>query len=134
VPAKKFCSLIAKNYGMEKTCIWLGKDDIINLSDSDLKQIGVGEIVMTLRHILDGKFWTVEEVLGLKQYIENAGLLNSSIHNDTPEMIRIFTLYPKFPMQVNHDSLMLSDIDKYNPDYSLERMHTFAEVSEMIAA
>ncbi len=57
---------------MKKTWRWFGKNDRITLSD--LRQIGVQGIVTALHHIPNGKIWPLEEILDLKQYIENSGL------------------------------------------------------------
>ena len=57
---------------MEKTWRWFGKKDKINLSM--LRQIGVEGIVTALHHIPNGEIWTLDEIISLKNYIENASL------------------------------------------------------------
>lgn len=57
---------------MEKTWRWFGKKDKITLQM--LRQIGVEGIVTALHNIPNGEVWTLEAILDLKKYIENAGL------------------------------------------------------------
>ena len=57
---------------MEKTWRWFGKKDKIELSM--LRQIGVEGIVSALHDIPNGEIWTVEAILDLKKYIEDADL------------------------------------------------------------
>lgn len=57
---------------MEKTWRWFGKKDKITLSM--LRQIGVEGIVTALHDIPNGEVWTLEAILDLKKYIEDAGL------------------------------------------------------------
>jgi mannonate dehydratase len=57
---------------MEKTWRWFGKKDIIRLDM--LRQIGVKGIVTALHDVPNGEIWTLEAILDLKDYIENAGL------------------------------------------------------------
>ncbi|AOW09946.1 mannonate dehydratase [Flavobacterium gilvum] len=57
---------------MEKTWRWFGKKDKITLSM--LRQIGVEGIVSALHDIPNGEIWTLEAILDLKKYIEDAGL------------------------------------------------------------
>lgn len=57
---------------MEKTWRWFGKKDKITLPM--LRQIGVEGIVTALHDIPNGEVWTLEAILDLKKYIENAGL------------------------------------------------------------
>ncbi|MDL2247915.1 mannonate dehydratase [Bacteroides sp. OttesenSCG-928-J23] len=57
---------------MEKTWRWFGKKDKITLSM--LRQIGVEGIVTALHHIPNGEVWTLDDILELKKYIEDAGL------------------------------------------------------------
>ncbi len=57
---------------MEKTWRWFGKKDKITLSM--LRQIGVEGIVTALHDIPNGEVWTMEAILDLKKYIEDAGL------------------------------------------------------------
>jgi len=57
---------------MERTWRWFGKKDIITLQM--LKQIGVEGIVTALHQVSNGEIWTVEDIMDLKSYIENAGL------------------------------------------------------------
>lgn len=56
---------------MEKTWRWFGKKDNITLDM--LRQIGVEGIVTSLHHIPNGGVWTIEEINGLKDYIESHG-------------------------------------------------------------
>lgn len=57
---------------MEKTWRWFGKKDKITLPM--LRQIGVEGIVTALHDIPNGEVWTLEAILDLKKYIEDAGL------------------------------------------------------------
>lgn len=57
---------------MEKTWRWFGKKDKITLQM--LRQIGVEGIVTALHDVPNGEVWTLEAILDLKKYIEDAGL------------------------------------------------------------
>ncbi len=57
---------------MEKTWRWFGKKDKISLPM--LRQIGVEGIVTALHDVPNGEVWTLEAILDLKKYIEDAGL------------------------------------------------------------
>ena len=57
---------------MEKTWRWFGPNDKITLDM--LRQIGVEGIVTSLHHIKAGVVWSQEEVMKMKQYIEDHGL------------------------------------------------------------
>ncbi|PXV66327.1 mannonate dehydratase [Dysgonomonas alginatilytica] len=57
---------------MEKTWRWFGKKDKITLPV--LRQIGVEGIVTALHDVPNGEVWTLEAILDLKKYIEDAGL------------------------------------------------------------
>ncbi|MDR1883958.1 MAG: mannonate dehydratase [Prevotella sp.] len=57
---------------MEKTWRWFGKKDKITLDM--LRQIGVEGIVTALHDIPNGEIWTLEAILDLKKFIEDAGL------------------------------------------------------------
>jgi mannonate dehydratase len=57
---------------MEKTWRWFGKKDRITLSM--LRQIGVEGIVTALHDVPNGEIWTLDAILDLKKYIEDAGL------------------------------------------------------------
>ncbi|MDR1716197.1 MAG: mannonate dehydratase [Prevotella sp.] len=57
---------------MEKTWRWFGKKDKITLAM--LRQIGVEGIVTALHDIPNGEVWTLEAILDMKKYIEDAGL------------------------------------------------------------
>ncbi|MDR1809148.1 MAG: mannonate dehydratase [Prevotella sp.] len=57
---------------MEKTWRWFGKKDKITLDM--LRQIGVEGIVTALHDVPNGEVWTLEAILDLKKYIEDAGL------------------------------------------------------------
>ena len=57
---------------MEKTWRWFGKKDKITLPM--LKEIGVEGIVTALHAIPNGEVWTLDAILDLKKYIEDAGL------------------------------------------------------------
>lgn len=57
---------------MEKTWRWFGPNDKITLDM--LRQIGVEGIVTSLHHIPNGEVWSYEEVVKMKDFIENHGL------------------------------------------------------------
>lgn len=57
---------------MEKTWRWFGKKDKITLPM--LRQIGVEGIVTALHDIPNGEIWTLDAILDMKKYIEDAGL------------------------------------------------------------
>lgn len=57
---------------MEKTWRWFGKKDKITLDM--LRQIGVEGIVTALHDIPNGEIWQLEDILDMKEYIEDASL------------------------------------------------------------
>ena len=57
---------------MEKTWRWFGPNDKITLDM--LRQIGVEGIVTSLHHIANGEAWSYEEVMKMKNLIEDHGL------------------------------------------------------------
>lgn len=57
---------------MEKTWRWFGPNDKITLDM--LRQIGVEGIVTSLHHIPNGEVWSYDEVMKMKNYIEDHGL------------------------------------------------------------
>ncbi len=57
---------------MEKTWRWFGPNDKITLEM--LRQIGVEGIVTALHHIPNGEIWSYDEVMKMKNFIEDHGL------------------------------------------------------------
>ncbi len=57
---------------LEKTWRWFGMNDTITLAD--LKQMGVEGVVTSLHHIPTGEIWPVEEILAVKDNIEQYGM------------------------------------------------------------
>ncbi len=57
---------------MEKTWRWFGPTDPITLPM--LRQIGVEGIVTSLHHLPAGEVWTEDEVVKMRDYIEDSGL------------------------------------------------------------
>ena len=57
---------------MEKTWRWFGPNDKITLDM--LRQIGVEGIVTSLHHIPNGEVWGLDEVMKMKNFIEDHGL------------------------------------------------------------
>lgn len=57
---------------MEKTWRWFGRKDRITLEM--LRQIGVEGIVTALHEIPNGEIWTLDDINGLKFYIESYGM------------------------------------------------------------
>ncbi|MBD5175332.1 MAG: mannonate dehydratase [Bacteroidales bacterium] len=57
---------------MEKTWRWFGPNDKITLDM--LRQIGVEGIVTSLHHIRNGEVWSLDEVMKMKNFIEDHGL------------------------------------------------------------
>ncbi|SHG40212.1 mannonate dehydratase [Dysgonomonas macrotermitis] len=57
---------------MLKTWRWFGKKDKISLAM--LKQIGVEGIVTALHDVPNGEVWQLEDIVDMKEYIEDAGL------------------------------------------------------------
>lgn len=57
---------------LEKTWRWFGVNDTITLAD--LKQMGVEGVVTSLHHIPTGEIWPVEEILAVKENIEQYGM------------------------------------------------------------
>lgn len=57
---------------MEKTWRWFGPNDKITLDM--LRQIGVEGIVTSLHHIPNGEVWSLDEVMKMKNFIEDHGL------------------------------------------------------------
>lgn len=57
---------------MEKTWRWFGPNDKITLDM--LRQIGVEGIVTSLHHVANGEVWSYEEVMKMKNLIEDHGL------------------------------------------------------------
>ncbi len=57
---------------MEKTSRWFGPNDKITLDM--LRQIGVEGIVTSLHHIPNGGVWSYDEVMKMKDFIEEHGL------------------------------------------------------------
>lgn len=57
---------------LQKTWRWFGKDDSVKLSD--LKQMGIEGVVTSLSHLKPGEVWSIEDIMKMRDKIDNDGL------------------------------------------------------------